>query len=403
MWGKHAAAVWRLSRPPQRYLFGATVAAVTVMAATAATAALMPAAVTPVIAPAAPPAGPPAPVAQGVVCEAAAERPAWREVAAPGPGARALHAAAFDRARGLAVFFGGVRPDMAVLGDVWGFSPLTETWQEITVSGEAPTPRWAAAAVEDVPRGRVLVLFGNDGRPSEEVWALDLGRLVWERVASGPPARFDAAVASDGADRVWVYGGFPWSPAHPEAVLGDLWELDLAGNTWRQRTVAATQPPARLPPATTNASLAFHGDALYLAGGHTAVGATPGTWRYDLAAEICDVVSAPGRPAAWAHQARAMDEWCGRLLLAGGDNADERDVPYLEALQLGQPGQPNDPGQPRHLGHEPRYVRLPGEEAGVSRHHSAMALDPVSRRLILFGGWRGNGLFLGDTWLYQLW
>ena len=31
-----------------------------------------------------------------------------------------------------------------------------------------------------------------------------------------------------------------------------------------------------------------------------------------------------------------------------------------------------------------------------------MALDPVSRQLVLFGGWRGNGVFLSDTWLYRL-
>jgi hypothetical protein len=283
---------------------------------------------------------------------------------------------------------------------VWAFSPLTETWRELAVAGEGPTPRWAASAVEDVARGRVLVLFGNDGRPREDVWALDVGRLAWERVASGlpgPPGRFDAAVASDGADRVWVYGGFPWSPANPDAVLGDLWELNLASNTWTQRSVTAAQVPGRMPPPTTNASLVFHGEALYLVGGHTAVGATPGTWRYDLVAEAWEEVPAPGAPAAWAHQARAVDEACGRLLLAGGDNADERDVPYLEALVLGQREEPG-----YAAGHEARYVRLSAGEADVSRHHSAMALDPVSRQLVLFGGWRGNGLFLGDTWLYRL-
>ena len=34
-----------------------------------------------------------------------------------------------------------------------------------------------------------------------------------------------------------------------------------------------------------------------------------------------------------------------------------------------------------------------------------MAFDPVTRRLVLFGGWRGRqGLLvtLGDTWIYAL-
>jgi hypothetical protein len=321
-------------------------------------------------------------------CEPNGDALGWRQVETPGPPARALHAAAFDRVRGLAIVFGGVRADYGVLGDLWTFSPRTETWQEVILFGDQPTPRWASAAVEDAPRGRVLILFGNDGRPSDEVWSLDLQQMEWERLPSGPPARFDAAAATDGADRLWVYGGFPWSPARPDAVLGDLWELDLATNTWRQLHVAASQPlPERLPPATTNASLAYQNETLYLVGGHTAAGVTPGTWRFDLATQTWQDLPAVGAPAAWAHQGRAADEACGQLLLAGGDNADERDVPHLEELQLG-------PGE--------RFVRLPGEQPAVSRHHSALALDPVSRQLVLFGGWRGNGVFLGDTWLYQL-
>jgi hypothetical protein len=31
-----------------------------------------------------------------------------------------------------------------------------------------------------------------------------------------------------------------------------------------------------------------------------------------------------------------------------------------------------------------------------------MAFDPVTRQLVLFGGWRGRLGFLDDTWIYRL-
>ena len=95
----------------------------------------------------------------------------------------------------------------------------------------------------------------------------------------------------------------------------------------------------------------------------------------------------------WTHRARALDAACNRLLLAGGDANDMVDVAALEVLQLDE---------------APRYLRLPGDEPGVSRHHSVMALDPDpdSRHLLLFGGWRGEDDGhphpLDDTWLYRL-
>ncbi|MBI3970153.1 MAG: hypothetical protein HY332_02585 [Chloroflexi bacterium] len=336
----------------------------------------------------------------GPGCGAATDMPGWRQVAGPGPSARALHSAIFDPVGRRVIVFGGVRWDAVALGDVWAFSLESETWQELVVEpadGDAgdgsdgsdrarqPAPRWAPAALYDRPRGRMVLLFGNAGTASDEVWALDLQAVRWTRLGTGMPrplARFDAAAATDGGERAWVYGGFPGPPLGLDTALGDLWELDLGTGRWR-----ALPGGTAVPPPTTNAALGYHDGALYLVGGHDAHKVTPGTWRYDLARGRWQTLSPVGGPATWAHHARAVDDTCGRLLLVGGDNADERDVPYVEALEMGA---------------RPRYRRLPGEVPGVSRHHSALGFDPVSRRLVVFGGWRGSAQFLGDTWIYAL-
>ncbi len=319
------------------------------------------------------------------VYEPANTTPGWRQITSPGPVARALHTAVFDANRRQAIIFGGVQAGFQPLGDLWSFSLNSETWQPIFVNGDQPRPLWASAAISDQPRDRMVLFFGFDQyvteRGSPEVWALSYETRQWSRLASGPTGRFDAAVATDGT-RAWIHGGFTQFPLTPDNTLGDLWEFDLAANSWQQLPNNGAAPPP-----TTNANLAYYQDALYLVGGHNATMITPGTWRYDLASRQWEQLSPQGAPAVWSHHARAVDDSCGTLLLMGGDNDDLLDVPYLEALQMNS---------------NPRYVRLPGEIPDVSRHHSAAAFDPSTRQLIVFGGWRGERQYLGDTWLYTL-
>jgi hypothetical protein len=293
--------------------------------------------------------------------------------------------AAFDPLRGEALVHGGVGADATVLDDLWAFSLLDERWRAVAVEGDRPAPRWAAAALHDAPRDRVLLLFGNAAPATDEVWALDLEPRRWRRLpATGPPARYDAAAATDGADRVWIYGGFAGPQYRPDTALDDLWELDLAAEAWRPLPQGGAPPPP-----TTNAALAHQDGSLYLVGGHDAAGVTPGYWRYDLAEGAWQPLTATARPAAWTHHARAVDAACADLLLVGGDDADAVAVPDLEALRLGAA-----PG--------PVLARLAAAPAAVARHHAAAALDPVTRRLVLFGGWHGRQTLLGDTWIYSL-
>src|SRR5688572_29830072 len=97
----------------------------------------------------------------------------WRTIEAPAPPARAIHWAAFDVRRDR-VLMGGGWDGIRFLADLWQFSMATETWSQVATTGGNPSPRFAASAIVDEDRDRLLLLFGFDGTASAEVWALDL-------------------------------------------------------------------------------------------------------------------------------------------------------------------------------------------------------------------------------------
>src|SRR5687767_21059 len=201
----------------------------------------------------------------------------WRTVEAPAPPARTIHWAAFDLRRDR-VLMGGGWDGVRFLTDLWQFSMATETWSEVVTAGVNPRPRFAASAIVDEDRDRLLLLFGFDGTASAEVWALDLETHVWSRGPEGPPARMDAVASSFGR-RLWVYGGFDGLPPTESGTLGDLWELDLDTDQWRKLDAIGEVPPPR-----TNSALAFRNGSLWLLGGHDASRAVTDVWRFELIA-----------------------------------------------------------------------------------------------------------------------
>jgi hypothetical protein len=301
----------------------------------------------------------------------------WRRVKADGPAARWGHVAAFDPDRSRVIVFGG-EGAAGGLGDVWEFSLQTEAWRDITPKGPGPSPRFTAAATADPPRQRMVIVGGYTGHAaSDEVWAFAFATNRWDRLAGGPSARFDAAMAA-GPEKAWVYGGFQ---TFAEAV-GDLWELDLRTDSWRQLPGGPTQPAPR-----TNLTFGFDAPShtLYFFGGHDQHPAPlTDTWAYDLTAHRWALLSpGGGLPDAVTHQAYSFDAACRALWMMGGDKNDQHNVASTWALKL----------QPLS------FVRLAVAEEPPPRQHAAMVMDAVGR-LIVFGGRDGDRL-LGDTWILE--
>jgi Galactose oxidase, central domain len=302
---------------------------------------------------------------------------AWRQVQANGPAARWGHVAAFDPDRARVIVFGG-HGISAELGDVWEFSLQTETWRDITPRDIGPSPRFTAGGVADPPRQRMVIVGGYTGyAASDEVWAFAFATNRWARLPPGPPARFDAAMAA-GAERVWVYGGFQTF----EEAVGDLWELDLRTDTWRQLPGDPTPPAPR-----TNLTCGFDApsNTLYIFGGHDQHPAPlTDTWAYELTTNRWTPLSpGGGLPDAVTHQAYSFDAACRALWMMGGDKNDKQNVARTWALKL----------QPLS------FVRIAAAGEPPPRQHAAMVMDAVGR-LIVFGGRDGERL-LSDTWILE--
>jgi hypothetical protein len=255
------------------------------------------------------------------------------------------------------------------------FSLDTETWQQIHTTG-GPDGRAVPGAIVDIARDRMVMVGGARGfKPTRQVWALDLATREWSRLPSGPSARFDLTATTEG-EKAWFFGGFDVD----NRALNDLWELDLATDTWRRMPAPEAQPAPR-----TNAGFGLIDDRLILTGGHPERGINPNTWAYNLTRERWRKLREANKPLARAHMAYATDPTCELIWLFGGDRNDYKDSPELLALEPA-----------------PSVAFFPvAKRQPPPRRHAAIAFDPATRTLVLFGGWQGpvgQDTTLGDTW-----
>ena len=296
----------------------------------------------------------------------------WIEVPGAGPSPRWTHTMVLDRSRHEAIVFGGFGADNAV----WVFSFDTHAWKRITPSS-GPGPRASPAAIADLARDRMIIVGGlHAGKPLAEVWSFSFATQTWSHLVEGPSPRFDMGAVTDGK-HAWFYGGF----LQGLNATDELWQLDLATDTWMQMPQSKIRPSPR-----TNMGIGWYGGSIYVIGGHDAKGLTSGTWRYDFSTHTWTELSPTGKPAAGAHFASATDQSCGHLFLAGGDHDDNKDVNTTDRFDF----------------LKQVFSRLPTQRNWPSRRHAALVLEPETRTLLLFGGIHDPNTLLGDTWMYQL-
>ncbi len=166
----------------------------------------------------------------------------WRQITGEGPLPGARYAAGYDPVRDRFLIWGGrfregTAGDYTLRKKGYAFSFEDETWSEIP---EGPTARAIHAGTI---AGDRFVIYGGTGSTNganyppvyDETWVLDLASDTWTQLDTnpGPGGRIFHAMASDGADKVWLYGG-----GDENAFFGpfytDVWELDLATGTWSE-------------------------------------------------------------------------------------------------------------------------------------------------------------------------
>lgn len=219
------------------------------------------------------------------------------------------------------IIIGGVNKFGVPLNDVWSVAS-DGTCQSLTYG---PEPRIGAAAVYDSRANRVVIVGGDAGRGTTEVWALDLAPGgYWVRLYEGTdvgPLQGHVAGYDATMNRVLVYSGQTLDlGASPELLAFRL--DDESGNPWE---VLASEGD-RMPPMMgamvmdpTSPRAVFYGG--WQPPGASAVPSSS-TWSYSwtpdgvtaVAVSLVAARAEPGRASLeWnTHAAASADAWVER-------------------------------------------------------------------------------------------
>jgi len=247
---------------------------------------------------------------------------AWSEVAPPPSGFGSAGGLIANASSAMAVAFGG--ENSGVLDNsTFLYSEATNSWSTGSSTG-APTPRSDFAFAFDPTTG-VAVLFGGltsltTLNVSNGTWTYAVGSGHWSPAGAGPapPARQDAAFAIDPTLGVGLlYGG--WNRNYSMSgslTYSDLWEIDLATDTWTQLHV-----PGPAPPPLEGASMVWDPETQLFEMFGGCYPCSSAVWEFDPAAPGWTELATPSNaPAARAEASWTYDPSLNADLLFGGTN-----------------------------------------------------------------------------------
>jgi hypothetical protein len=320
---------------------------------------------------------------------------------AQGPSPRFNHALAYDAARQRVVLFGGNSTGGPSLDDTWTWDGNAWTFHGVV---PRPSPRTNTAMAFDEARARVVLFAGRNGNLiGNDTWLWD-GSSWQASSAPRPPGRADAGIAwHRGRQRIVVAGGV--SPT--STLLADVWEWD--GTAWSNSLPSL--PEARQGPGLVYDAAA--GRLLLVAG--TNYGVRSDTWALNATAwqrlvpqqapdnlvgdatlaidpangrALCLVSSSPVLPSPLAYRTFAHDgtSWNELATTASpvsvGRLATATDLARARIVAVGGLGG----GTFEWTGTD--WVNAGNPPVALD---FALATDPVSQRVLLFGGSGSTG------------
>jgi hypothetical protein len=264
--------------------------------------------------------------------------PNWtlRKTTGNQPSPRWGHAMAYDPGRGMTVLTGGKDfQTYFTLADVWDWNPATAAWTQRLVGSEAnlPAGRMYASLVTDPARTRLEMVSGITLDPnspygvgyqptaSQEIWELEPASATFTNrsaAQNSPSQRWNNAMAYCPANgKTYVFGG--WGPN--DVTFDDLWEWD--GSSWAQVKVAA-RPTARAEAAMAydpirKSLILFGGIGNAYGGG---VGYLCDTWEWQSGTRTWNQLFPESSPVCMGGSGMVTDSGRGKVLLFGGDGAD---------------------------------------------------------------------------------
>jgi hypothetical protein len=310
----------------------------------------------------------------------------WTEQTPPhSPSPRYVASIVFDSLRGNVLLFGGYSSspwggfsDAEVMGDWWTWDGSDWTQQS---PGTVPSERRSPAMAYDEARQDVM-LFGGEG--FHDTWTWDGATWTPLSPAHSPSPRYRAAAAYDAAhQQIVLFGGTSGAVLCGDGDCEDTWTWD--GSDWTERTPAHS-PPARESAsaaydAATQTTVLFGGAHCYNPGNGYRCDPFGDTWTWDGTdwTEQTPVHSPPARMSS----SMAYDVATGDVVLFGGTGDG---CAYCGDDTWSWDGADWTQRTPAHT--------PPGRTA------AAMAYDPGSQTVVLFGG-AGCGYLCSDTWTWD--
>ncbi len=236
---------------------------------------------------------------------------AWQPIvpSGDGPESRLDHALAYDGGRRRVVLFGGRGPGSVEYDDTWEFDGVT--WVRRS-SASSPGARWRAGMAYDPERQRV-VLFGGGGDNINQEGTWEWDGTDWTRITdTGPTPRNDLAMAYDPtAGGVVIYAGFTEDdlPRDLQVWDGQKWSVLHSSD--------AEQPSPRVGfdlvyDSVRREHVMFGGTGLQ---GSERV-ALGDMWRWSGSAWT--EMTAPNMPRPRSNHAAAFDPNRGEMVIFGG-------------------------------------------------------------------------------------
>jgi N-acetylneuraminic acid mutarotase len=319
---------------------------------------------------------------------------AWTnlEPAEPLPAARCAQAMAYEPLSRRLIMFGGTNDATGDLDDIWAYDPTASTWSELKPSGPVPSARSVSTWVY-VSNAKQLILCGgvNEAGLLDDTWAYDPAAGTWtELKPSGtlPAARAWAASAYDSdTGKLIMFGGgagaFDANTITADFQLNDTWAYDPVANSWTE-----LKPSGAIPSGRYASMMAYDPSSrkMILFGGMTPAARLNDTWAYNPATNTWTELSPVGAtPSPRGGHAMAYEPVRGRMIMFGGGES------YTDMV--------NDT-----WAYDPAansWVELtPMGKLPWPRGAHSMVYDPVTQRLIMFGGVDDTRTYLHETWAF---
>lgn len=345
----------------------------------------------------------------------------WSLRSETGPPARIRHAMAYDPIRQVTVLAAGITTTsntgtQVIFRDTWEWNGDTWTSRGDVVSGN----RYSHQMVFD-PNVGAVVMHGGQGGFNPVAGVVQWDGSGWQTrnisLASVPSARFNHGLTFDTARGLLiVVSGL----ASSDVVLADTWELGAA-NTWSQEYGYFAPSP--------RSDFAFDFDPVN--GRAVAFGLNQNreTWVWDAAQMAWSQLIGGDAPTAAPNTTMVFDSNRGVFVLTGGGREETWELPPTGQWTSRKIVSPSARQEPV-MGFDPiRNVvvlfggGLPNQSGGnffadtweydgntwsrvatsgpPGRSEAAMAFDPVSQRLIMFGGWTQTEQYSNDTWAWD--